>query len=87
MNQISRLQFCTCANLSVLYCCKNEESRCSFLFSLSHFFIRIPLSIRKHLCVLCQVFRVGSLGPYAILNLSNYIYNTNICMYLLSKEV
>ena len=29
MSQISRLQFCTCANPPVLYCCKNEENRCN----------------------------------------------------------
>ena len=34
MNQISSLQFCACANPFVLYCCKNEENRCSSVLEM-----------------------------------------------------
>ena len=49
VNQISRLHFCACANSPILYCCKNEENRCT----QSCYIAKFPL-----LCIWCTVWKI-----------------------------
>ena len=76
MNQISRLQFCACANPPVLYCCKNEENRCKQpkgMMVIITSFIRVVYALKypSNVCL-------GCLDNDPLLLECNYIYSVKI---------